>query len=87
MRRARQGCRAKCRHARDPFRNDECKVAYAASVICNRLSRVVSAGPPLNDEDTTRMRQYSEEKVQDLTDRVFLLRARFDEGKVMLQRI
>jgi len=28
------------------------------------------------------MRQYSEEEVQDLTDRVFLLRARLDEGKL-----
>ncbi|KWS38009.1 hypothetical protein AL060_22280 [Pseudomonas syringae pv. rhaphiolepidis] len=28
------------------------------------------------------MRQYSEEEVQDLTDRVFLLWARLDEGKL-----
>lgn len=28
------------------------------------------------------MRQYSEEEVQDLTDRVFLLRTRLDEGKL-----
>ncbi|MNL61409.1 hypothetical protein D3C87_1853260 [compost metagenome] len=38
LRRARQGCRAKCMHARDPFRNDECKVVCAAIVICNRMS-------------------------------------------------